>query len=252
MASETVLTAVITCAFLAPAFATGATANLVAITDARIYTSAAEPPLPSASILIGGGRIITVGERIQIPPDAKVIRCDGCSVMAGFWNSHIHFTEPKWDSATTQPAPKLAGQLQAMLLRSGFVTVVDTGSILANTLALRRRIDSGEIPGPRIYTAGVPVYPPDGIPYYVKESMPAEILGQLSSAAGSGGSERSRSRQHPKWRRHTEAVHRILDLPLEGPANARANCKGGSYGGTQESSVGVCPSVQPRWNPGCD
>ncbi len=172
--------AVIVCFLLAPALAVGLPANPVAIADARIYTSTAVPPLPHASILIGDGKIIAVGERIQIPPNAKVIRCDGCTVMAGFWNSHIHFTEPKWEHAATQPAPKLAAQLQAMLLHSGFVTVVDTGSILADTLALRRRIDSGEIPGPRIYTAGAPIYPPDGIPYYVKGSLPAEILSRLA------------------------------------------------------------------------
>jgi imidazolonepropionase-like amidohydrolase len=173
--------AVVVCFFLAPVFAIGSPANLVAIADARIYTSAAVPPFPHASILIGDGKIIAVGERIRIPPNARVIRCDGCTVTAGFWNSHIHFTEAKWDAAATQPAPKLAAQLQAMLLRSGFVTVVDTGSILANTLALRRRIDSGEIRGPRIYTAGAPIYPPNGIPYYVRDNLPAEILSRLAA-----------------------------------------------------------------------
>jgi imidazolonepropionase-like amidohydrolase len=99
--------------------------------------------------------------------------------MAGFWNSHVHFTESKWEDAAEQPASKLAAQLQSMLTGAGFTTVVDTGSLLANTAALRRRIESGEIPGPRIYTAGTPVYPPDGIPYYVKESSPPGILKQL-------------------------------------------------------------------------
>src|SRR6185312_2147246 len=63
-----------------------------------------------------------------------------------------------------------------MLTRSGFTTVIDTASVLENTVAIRRRIDSGEVHGPRILTAGQPVFPPDGIPFYVKESLPPELL----------------------------------------------------------------------------
>ena len=219
-AINTVLRAATVCAFLAPTFASAAPANLVAITGARIYPSSTAPPLRRPSILMGDGKIIAVDERVQIPANARVIRCDGCAIMAGFWNSHIHFTEPKWDSVASQPAAKLAGRLQAMLLRSGFVTVVDTGSFLANTLALRHRIDSGEIQGPRIYTAGVPMYPPDGIPYYVKDSLRTETLRQSAAARESGRSDSNRRQQHTRRRRHSEAVHRIVDLPLEGAANA--------------------------------
>jgi imidazolonepropionase-like amidohydrolase len=159
--------------------ASPAPAKSLAIVDALVYLSATAAPLPHASVLMQAGRIVAVGERIQIPPDAEVIRCSGCAVMAGFWNCHIHFTEPKWENAAAQPAQKLVEQLQSMLLRSGFTTVVDTASMLANTGALRRRIESGEIPGPRILTAGVPIYPPDGVPYYVKESLPPAILAQI-------------------------------------------------------------------------
>jgi imidazolonepropionase-like amidohydrolase len=171
--------------FAAAIMATPGSAESLAILDAIVYRSAALPPLPRASVVITDGRIATVGERARIPPGAEVIRCSGCAVMAGFWNCHVHFTEPKWDDAATQPAQKLAAQLQSMLTRSGLTTVVDTGSLLANTLALRRRIESGEIPGPRIYTAGAPIYPPDGIPYYVKDSLPAEFS-QSSTPRSSG------------------------------------------------------------------
>src|SRR5439155_4314363 len=66
--------------------------------------------------------------------------------------------------------------LQAMLTRYGFTTVVDTASLLPNTIALRRRIESREVAGPRILTPGLALYPPDGIPYYVKEAVPADLL----------------------------------------------------------------------------
>jgi imidazolonepropionase-like amidohydrolase len=120
-------------------------------------------PIHRATVLTKDGRIVAVGSQVQIPLGYEVIRCEGCAIVAGFWNSHVHFTEPKWDAADKQPAQKLSDQLQWMLTRSGFTTVVDTGSLLANMIALRRRIDSGNVLGPRILTAGVPIYPPDGV-----------------------------------------------------------------------------------------
>jgi imidazolonepropionase-like amidohydrolase len=47
--------------------------------------------------------------------------------------------------------------------------VVDLGSDLRTTLALRRRIEHGEVRGPTILTAGASQYPPDGIPYYLAD-----------------------------------------------------------------------------------
>jgi imidazolonepropionase-like amidohydrolase len=66
-----------------------------------------------------------------------------------------------------------------MLTRYGFTTVVDAASSLVNTAALRARIAAGEIPGPRILTAGEGLYPPNGVPYYLRGSVPDAILRQL-------------------------------------------------------------------------
>ena len=155
----------------------------LAVTDAVIYESPSAPAVSRATVLMKDGRIVAFGSRVKIPPGYEVIRCAGCVVVAGFWNGHVHFTEPKWAGADRQPANRLNGQLQSMLTRSGFTTVVDTASLLSNTLALRHRIDSGELLGPRILTAGSPLYPPDGIPYYVKDELPAEVVRQMTSPA---------------------------------------------------------------------
>jgi imidazolonepropionase-like amidohydrolase len=152
----------------------------LAITDAVVYTGASAPPIRSATVVTKDGRIVAVGTQVRVPPGYEVIRCEGCAVVAGFWNNHVHFTEQKWDAADRQPAKKLGGQLESMLTRSGFTTVVDTGSLLANTVALRRRIESGEVPGPRVLTAGQPVFPPDGVPYYVKDTLTPDVLRQMA------------------------------------------------------------------------
>lgn len=142
------------------------------IEHARIYTSPTEPAIQDGTVLVVDGRIAAVGPNVVVPQGAEVLPCDHCVVTAGFWNAHVHFTEPKWSLAEWKPARELDAQLADMLTSHGFTTVVDTGSIPMNTLPIRRRIESGELAGPLVYTAGPPLYPPHGIPYYVRDNTP--------------------------------------------------------------------------------
>ncbi|MGA9670172.1 MAG: amidohydrolase family protein [Terracidiphilus sp.] len=148
----------------------------LAIQHARIYVSPTDPPIDDGSILIRDGVIAAVGPAIQIPADAVPVPCDHCVVTAGFWNAHVHFTEPKWSGAEWKSSATLNPQLADMFLSRGFTTVVDVGSNPADTLSIRRRIESGELDGPFIYTSGPPLYPPHGIPYYVRDSVPRWVL----------------------------------------------------------------------------
>ncbi len=38
----------------------------------------------------------------KFPSDARVIDCTGKTVVAGFWNSHVHFTQAVWKNAGTR------------------------------------------------------------------------------------------------------------------------------------------------------
>jgi len=102
-----------------------------------------------------------------VPPAATIVDCAGGTVLAGFSNSHVHFAPTLFGDAASRPAPELADALRAMLTSRGVVHAVDTGSFITNTLALRRRIESGEIPGPSIITAGTGFVPVGGSPYYL-------------------------------------------------------------------------------------
>jgi imidazolonepropionase-like amidohydrolase len=163
---------------IASASAGRAETQNLAIVNATVYASPEAPARKGVTVVIRDGTIAAVGERVHIPKGTTTLPCDGCVVLAGFWNAHVHFMEPKWDDAAHQPAEKLTGELQEMLTHSGFTSVVDTGSDGDNTIALRRRIESGEVLGPRIYTSGAPLFPAHALPFYLKD-LPPDLLAKM-------------------------------------------------------------------------
>ena len=159
----------------------------IILKGARIYPAPGVPPIKNGTVVIEDGKIAAIGSsddiHFNLAANARLIHCDGKTIVAGFWNSHVHFTESKWQNASTLPAGQLSSQLQDMLTRYGFTSVVDTASVTSNTVALRERIERGVIPGPRILTAGLPLYPENGIPYYVLESIPPEVVKLMKQPA---------------------------------------------------------------------
>jgi imidazolonepropionase-like amidohydrolase len=156
----------------------GASAQTLALVGGNVYASPDVAPLPDAVIVASNGVITAIGSRsdVQIPSDARTIDCTGKTVVAGFWNSHVHFTQAVWKNAGTAPAAPLQEHMQEMLTRWGFTSVWDLGSDPSDTLPLRRRVNAGEVPGPDIRSAGN-IFPKGGHPAY----LPAEI--QLPEAA---------------------------------------------------------------------
>ena len=142
---------------------------------ARIYPSPTDPPIDDGTVVIRDGLIASVGPAIPVPAGATVLPCEGCVIAAGFWNAHVHFTEPKWSFAEWKADDLLNAQLADMFLSRGFTTVIDVGSNPADTFAIRRRIERIQLRGPYIYSSGPPLYPPHGIPFYIKESAPLWI-----------------------------------------------------------------------------
>ena len=144
----------------------------------KVYSSPTADPIDNAMVLMRNGRIVAVAKpgKLKIPKSAQVIDCTGKVIVAGFWNSHVHFMTG-WEGASNAPAGKIEAHLQKLLTRWGFTTVWDLGSDVNNTLALRHRIEAGEIAGPQILMAG-DIFPKGGHPVYVPAAM------QLPEAAG--------------------------------------------------------------------
>jgi imidazolonepropionase-like amidohydrolase len=145
----------------------------LAIVGAKMYPSPRAAPVEDSVVVVRKGRIVSVGSRSKtpVPPGARVIDAHGAVLTAGFWNSHIHLMTPDLLHAATTNPDTLTRSVQALLTRWGFTTVFDLASSTDNALALRRRVNSGEVAGPMILTVGDPFFPKDGTPIYVREFL---------------------------------------------------------------------------------
>ena len=173
--------------------APSAGAGVVALVGGIIYRSPSDAPIADGALLIEGERIVAVGPRasVRIPPGATEIDVRGRTVLAGFWNSHVHFLEPQWEGIAEMPAARAAALLGDMFASRGFVHVFDIGSFPAVALPLRDRVRSGEVRGPDIRTTLAPFAPPKGTPRYV----PGITLPEIADAAGARDSVRARVAQ---------------------------------------------------------
>ena len=56
------------------------------------------PPLPNATVVISGGRIVCAGPASACvpPPTAEVVRVDGAFVAPGLIDAHVHYSQTGW------------------------------------------------------------------------------------------------------------------------------------------------------------
>jgi imidazolonepropionase-like amidohydrolase len=147
--------------------ATESRAQNLAITNVRLYAGPNLPAVERATILIRDGTIADVGVGIA-PGSLTVLDGDGRAATAGLWNSHVHFTDPELRG-------NAAAIVHDMLLRYGFTSVLDTGSVPADVQKLIAAIKSGEIDGPRIFTAGGGFVFTNGTPDYLPNTQLPEL-----------------------------------------------------------------------------
>ena len=173
----------------------------LALVHAKIYPSPTEPAIEDGTILVRDGRITAIGPSATTKPPrfaraVTVINCKGLVVTAGFWNSHVHILTPGLLHAERLSSSEVSSQLEKMLTRWGFTTVFDIASVLDNTRAIRQRIDSGEVRGPRILTVGEPFWAKGGTPIYVRGFLEANHLSIPEVESNAQAVERVRQQVH--------------------------------------------------------
>ena len=150
-----------------------------AVDAVKIYESPDTPAI-SGQVVIAGARIQSVAPAAskRAMAASRVPECNGGVIVAGFQNSHVHFTGDEFRDARQQRAEALNAALTKMLTRYGYTTVFDIASDRDNTLALRDRIEKHDVRGPRILTAGWALFPAHGLPIYIAH-MRKELLDKL-------------------------------------------------------------------------
>jgi imidazolonepropionase-like amidohydrolase len=117
---------------------------------------------PRADVLIGDGRIERISAKSLTARHAAVLDLDGRTICPGLMNAHSHICldgtspDPEAILRTETPAEnavRSAGRLRKVLA-SGVTAIRDVGAPWGVDIALKRMVDRGEIPGPRMITAG--------------------------------------------------------------------------------------------------
>ena len=135
----------------------------VALVGGRLIDGFGHAPIRNSVILIDGDEITKVGtvDTLSVPKSYRVVSTDGMDVMPGLWESHTHLMltghadYPHWhrtykDRFASEIMPATAVQL----LLAGVTSARDLGAPLEASKSVKRRIDAGEIPGPRLFMSG--------------------------------------------------------------------------------------------------
>ena len=148
---------------LSLALCAGASAEKTALVGGRLIDGLLGRPIANSVILVDGDKIEAVGTTATLPvPDGyRVISTEGMSVMPGLWDMHVHLminghaNYDHWHKAYVDRfASEIMPASAAQLLLAGITTARDLGAPLADSLSVRKRINDGEIPGPRLFISG--------------------------------------------------------------------------------------------------
>src|SRR5688572_16085950 len=141
----------------------GAQAVTLAVTGGRILDGYGGPPIENGVILIAGDRITAVGpaSAVQVPSGARVIDANGMTVMPGLIDMHVHLQilghgdYKRWNELYGSRNADLVMPIAAkQLLSAGVTSARDLGAPLDDIIAVKKKIERNEIPGPRLFVSG--------------------------------------------------------------------------------------------------
>ncbi|WP_206513784.1 amidohydrolase family protein [Pseudoflavitalea rhizosphaerae] len=116
---------------------------------ARIVTMKGNEVIENGDLLVVNNRIQSVGPSgtLQVPSGARVINCNGKTIIPGFVDTHSHMWNP-WRIQKTNSWIYMAN------LAYGVTTTRDPQTATTDVLTYSDMVDAGKMPGPRVYSTG--------------------------------------------------------------------------------------------------
>jgi len=136
--------------------------SIVALQHVRVIDGTGAAAAADQTILIESGLIKEIGtaNSVSVPAGAQVLDLTGRSVIPGLVGMHDHMFYPTASgTGPVEGAPALYGEMgfsfPRLYLAGGVTSIRTTGSLEPYTdLALKKMIDSGKMPGPKIHITG--------------------------------------------------------------------------------------------------
>ena len=140
--------------------------GVVVLRAARLIDGTGAPAIRNAIVIVTNNQITAVGETgsVRVPSGAKVIDLGDVTLLPGFIDAHTHLIgrvlgDPEGEMSTVRDFDSfgaILGVLHARdTLMAGFTSVRNVGaSGRFDDMALRKAINEGWTPGPRMETAG--------------------------------------------------------------------------------------------------
>jgi imidazolonepropionase-like amidohydrolase len=146
--------------------AAAATSDSVLLRPAAVFTAEGDGLHHDWVVLISGDRIAAVGPQagMRVPADAEIVDLPGTTLLPGLMDLHSHiflhpYSETLWNDQVLQEPVSYrtieAVQHVGATLMAGFTGLRDLGTEGAGyaDLSVKRAIDAGLIPGPRLEVA---------------------------------------------------------------------------------------------------
>lgn len=151
----------------------------IAFVASRVVDGTGAPALTDTTVVVEDGKIADVFEsaRESALSGCHVIRLDGCTLLPGLIDPHVHLTfspdlaedgsvEADLASTSSEQLTLRALRNARLALSGGVTTMRDLGGPGLTTLRLRDAIAAGEVVGPRLLVAGEPITTTAGHGYF--------------------------------------------------------------------------------------
>jgi imidazolonepropionase-like amidohydrolase len=128
-------------------------APVVALTHVRVIDGTGAAAREDQTVVLSHGKIESVSDAASasIPKDAQVLDLHGYSVIPGLVGMHDHLVYPLGNGIYGE----MAYSFPRLYLAGGVTTIRTTGALEPYTdIELKKQIDHGEIPGPKIHVTG--------------------------------------------------------------------------------------------------